>query len=331
MSELPNNQGHESEAAIEALFAEAEPRPVPSPDATLLAKKVVREAWEKRVRRKRTLRRVAVAASIAVATMLAIQLQPTPSATLPQFAVVERLDGVASKVGDNGRLDRIGTGAAIRIGETIRTEYSAGLALDWHQGGSLRLDEHSEIVFVADNEIKLNSGRIYYDSKNDRVDAHSLLVRTELGVVEHRGTQFMTEIRDSDALSVSVREGEVSINGRYHQAVAEAGQQVILRGNRRPEERRINTYGADWEWIASVSPSVDTTGMSIHDVLMWVQKETGLTIRYETEAARKEAIRVVVSGMDEIDNPMVALRNAAAIADLMVNREEGNGVIRISL
>jgi hypothetical protein len=97
-------------------------------------------------------------------------------------------------------------------------------------------------------------------------------------------------------LIVSVREGEVLIDGKYRDETALAGQQLSVSGSARASVLNIDRYGAAWEWIEETSPLVDTDGRSVRDFLAWVGRETGLEVEYPDAATEQAAKDTVLKG-----------------------------------
>ena len=119
------------------------------------------------------------------------------------------------------------------------TASDAGLALAWGGGGSLRIGANTRIRFVSVASAFLEDGRVYFDSRpglaagTEAGASPDFLLETDRGTVRHVGTQYMVE-SDASGLVVSVREGEVEIEGGTYEERVSSGQQVTLSGSRRP-------------------------------------------------------------------------------------------------
>ena len=131
---------------------------------------------------------------------------------------------------------------------------------------------------------------IYFDSQGaplvagiDAGRAPGVTLRTEFGYIEHLGTQYMTEV-DAGRLVVSVREGQVAIEGRYHDHVASPGQQVTMSGSAQPSVLSISTYGKAWNWVNRTTPTADFEGKSLYEFLTWVSRDMGLGLAFEGQA-----------------------------------------------
>jgi hypothetical protein len=208
-------------------------------------------------------------------------------------------------------------------GQTILTASGSVAGLDWGNGGSLRIDENSRVRFVARNELELLSGRIYFDSG----EVGEIRIVTSHGLVTHVGTRYMTMV-DHDLLKVSVRSGRVVVDGEFHDGEAAGGQQLSVQGSARPTLLSISTWGPDWHWIEAAAPDFDADGETIYAFLLWVSRETGLTLRFSNDAvervAREETFRGTVSA-----EPRAALRQQMATVDLAYVIDE-DGVLTIS-
>lgn len=179
--------------------------------------------------------------------------------------------------GGSGDLEPVDT-ASIYTGQTLTTGNDSAAGLKWLAGGSLRVGSHTRIEFVAVDEVFLHTGKIYFDSYGtDPVNNFS--IRSAHGVVSHLGTQYMAE-SNATSLIVSVREGEVRIDGTYHDLTIADGQRAQLTGSARPSVVNTSGIGDEWQWVEAVSPNISVDGMTAFDFLQWVGRETGHAIRF---------------------------------------------------
>jgi hypothetical protein len=131
-----------------------------------------------------------------------------------------------------------------------------------------------------------------------------------------------------DELTVSVREGEVRIDGHYYDATAAVGERVLLRGTDRPVTDRVSAYGAQWRWTELLAPRRDIDGMSADDFFTWVGEETGYRVVYEDELAGSVAAGTVLRGV--VDKPpRQELQLRLLTMDLAYEIDDSNGEIRI--
>ncbi len=320
--------------ALEELLRHAAPRPVPAPGEVAAAKAAVRDEWLDASNRRRTRRQVAgfaIAASLLVGLLMSVGVFRAPVVEVVQVAAIEKSFGPVYLLGDQAELRPTEGLANVTSGQTIVTGADAGLALAWGEGGSLRVDEKTRLRFVDQDAIYLESGRAYFDSvpsllKGTKTgNAVNFAMVTDHGTVRHTGTQFMTSV-DADTLVVSVREGEVAIDGVYHDRRISSGQQAMLAGQQQPSILNISRAGQAWGWVAGTTPAAEVNGKSLHEFLVWVCREMGLELRFEgrAEAVAHEAI--LKGTIDTVPAEALRLRLATAALEWRI---EG-GVVYIT-
>ncbi|MCZ6912515.1 MAG: FecR family protein, partial [Proteobacteria bacterium] len=207
-----------------------------------------------------------------------------------QIATIEKQYGDISV---NSRIANADKVATIEGGAVVETGSESGLALGWHDGGSLRIDENTMVVFEAVNQIYLEYGRVYFDSEQGPLSSRpakrgavELSIRTDLGVLRHLGTQYMAQV-GADALVISVRDGVVSIDGKVMRR-ASAGQQFAISASGSLSISVTNGID-DWEWVEKSAPPVDLEGRLIADALAWVASESGYKVHYDSAGAESVA------------------------------------------
>lgn len=318
----------DDDRALEELLGRASPRPTPPDDAMKRVKAAVEEEWRQQHRRRVTRRRftaLGLAATVVLGVAVVMNTWLAPAVPPVHVATLEKSIGTIYLLGGQGQLLRADNLEAVRSGQTIATAGSSGAGLKWGAGGSLRLDENTEVMFTSEDTIELKSGQVYFDSEPTGDTAAALKIVTELGDVSHLGTQFTTSI-DRDTLTVRVREGKVAIDGRFYEHVAEQGKEIRLVGSRRPQESNIPVFGPQWEWIEATTPVAAMEGRKLYDFLVWVGRETGLTITFESDDVERAAKEAFVLG-DASDIPRVALHQRLMTANLACDID--NGMIRI--
>lgn len=319
--------------ALEELLRHASPRPAPSPDEVAAARASVRAEWRDLTGKRQARRRViqyAVAATVLVGVFAAFNVFRAPIVETVQVATIEKSIGPVYLLGEEAELRETIDLDNILSGQTIVTGSGAGLAVALRNGGSVRVDEHSRIQFTDERSIFLESGRIYFDSQASSLVADTdntpkLTLRTELGDVEHKGTQYMTAV-DSSQLVVTVREGQVSIDGMYFDHVASPGQQVTLAGSTQPSILSISSHSDAWSWVYRTTPAADVDGKSLHEFLSWVCREMGLELRFEGQAEAIARDAVLKGTIDTEPAEALRLRLATAALDWRIDE----GVIYIS-
>ena len=327
MSNDGDNAILESEKSFEDLLGRTSPRRAPTTDDTEAAKDAVHAEWLVVIHKRKRLRRFAsfaAAASILFALATIINVTNTPFVKQPQVASINQSLGSIYVLGEQSRLQATGNLSSISAGQTIVTGKESGLGLAWGSGGSLRIDADSRVTFVSTTVIKLESGRVYFDSMNLEAQFE---VHTEHGVVTHLGTQYMSSV-SAQSLSVSVREGSVSVDGLYYDEIAEARQRLTLTGSARPEVLNISPFGDEWAWVEATAPPTSFDGKTIFEFLQWVARETGFEIEFENASVETVARTSFLSG-DVDSEPRVALRQRLLTTDLDYDLEFEKGVIHI--
>jgi hypothetical protein len=240
---------------------------------------------------------LAASALLAVFATLSLLRDPIGDIGSQHMATIEKQFGdisVNSRTADAVAL------AAIEGGDVIETGSESGLALGWHDGGSLRIDENTLVLFEAANRIYVEHGRVYFDSEQGPLSSRPVQgadvecsIRTDYGVVQHLGTQYMTQV-GADELVISVREGVVSIDGTVT-ARASAGQRFAISASGAMSIDDTNGVD-DWEWGEKSTPAVNLDGRFVAEALAWVSRESGRTISYASEGAETMARQTELRG-----------------------------------
>jgi ferric-dicitrate binding protein FerR (iron transport regulator) len=210
-----------SEEAFAELLGKSPPRPTPPAEDEVLVRAAVHAEWQNVTAgnaRRRRYTTYALAASVVLAVFATLNLLRDPVVDTGDLQMAS-IDKQFGEISVNSQLTNGGQLAAIEGGDLVQTGSDSGLALGWHDGGSLRLDENTVVVFEAADQIYLEHGRVYFDSQTGLLSSRApatgtakLSIRTEHGMVRHLGTQYMTSV-GTDELVISVREGVVSIDG----------------------------------------------------------------------------------------------------------------------
>ena len=255
MSDFDQSTSTPSDDALEQLLKHASPRPTPSRSDEAAVRQAVRGEWQKLTEKRQSRRRVwqfAVAATVLVGVFSVFGVLRVPAVEAVQVATLQKSFGSIYLLGEKSELRETRDLSLVSVGQTIVTGDATGVALAWGEGGSLRLDENTRVRFTAGNSVYLESGQIYFDSEPSILLAGTATVRsgdfsviTDHGEVAHIGTQFIVGV-DTDELTVSVREGRVTVDGAYHDHVAMTGQQVTLSGRQQPSVLTVSQSGGIW-------------------------------------------------------------------------------------
>ena len=320
-----------SDEAFAELLGKATPRSAPPAADEALIREAVHAKWQlisgRHVRR-RHITSFALAASVLLAVFATLNLLRDPVSDIrnQKMATIEKQFGDISV---NARIAGDVEMAVIEGGAVVETGSGSGLALGWHDGGSLRIDENTMVVFEAVDQIYLEYGRVYFDSEQGplasqpaKSGAVEFSIRTDHGVLRHLGTQYMARV-DADALVISVRDGVVSIDGNVI-ARASAGQQFAISAS---GSLTINdTNGVDdWEWVERSTPTVNLDGRMVAEALAWVSRESGRTIHYASDGAEMLAKQAQLRGDMELP-PTRALEIFMMTVDLNA-RIEGDVIV----
>lgn len=321
---------NETSDRIEALLEKAAPRPAPPQSIEEDVRASVRSEWTLTTRERRR-RRMAfgLAAAATVTLALAVSFSGLRQAGVApvEVAKIDRGMGTLYVQSDkSGQLEAVDT-TSIVSGQILTTGEDSAAGLTWLTGGSLRVDGGTRLEFVAADEVFLHSGRVYFDSFGaEKQDG--LSVRSPHGAVSHVGTQYMTE-SNAASLIVSVREGEVSIDGTYHEKTVFEGQRAQLTGSAQPSVTNTTGAGAEWQWIEAVSPNISVDDMSVFDFLNWVGRETGHAVQFASADAEAMARSTLLKGAVNAE-PRVELRLRMMTVDLDARFDPGGPAIIVT-
>jgi ferric-dicitrate binding protein FerR (iron transport regulator) len=316
MNKMSDNVAVPGSDAVEALLEKAAPRPAPPDNAEHDVREAVRAEWAvttKRRRRRRVTTGFAVAATVTLALAFSLASLRQTGVAPAEVASIDRSAGTLYvQSSSSAPLEAVDTNTLVS-GQVLTTGADSAAGLTWLNGGSLRIAANTRIEFKAADKVFLHSGKIYFDSFG-AITGSGLTIESAHGVVSHVGTQYITE-SNAASLIVSVREGEVAIEGTYHDQTVFEGQRVEMTGSARPSVTNTSGIGSEWEWVETVSPRISVDGMTIYEFLHWVGRETGYTVRFESEAAETLAKRDRFGGVVSAD-PRTELRLRMMTVDL---------------
>ena len=327
-----------ADVAVEELLERAAPRPVPPTEVERVVRDAVHVEWQAAMGKRRVRGRmmgIAIAATVVLAVTAIINALLVTDLVPEQVATISKSHGSIYLLGEQSELREMVDFSSISVGQTIVTGSDSGIGLAWGNGGSLRIDQNTQIEFTSADTAYLRSGRIYFDSTPSTLvtgitgsggQISKFRIDTEHGVVTHVGTQYMA-FADAGRLSVSVREGQVVVRGTHYDETAGEGKQVTVIGNARPSVVDMQRYGEAWEWIEATAPTASVDGRTVHEFLQWVGRETGLEIDYASPAAEETARDGILRGTVD-ESPTNALRLRMLGEDLDWVIEEG--VIKVS-
>lgn len=334
--------GVPDEQALESLLRHARSRPVPPEGDRRAVERAVRDEWLRVTGRRRWRRRaVGFSAAASLAAVVALLLwtggapvdDPTRAEVARVVKVTGRVRALAGGAEDGGDLSG---GMAVRAGQAVRTAPGSGIALVLEEGISLRVDQESLVEFISGHSLHLQSGRVYVDTGSDGRSPEgvspgaspdfSFEILTSTGIVRHFGTQYMVGV-DDRRLKVRVRSGAVRFVAPGGAPVfVSDGQQLSFSQHGEPELAPTDTHGDQWQWAEELGPGFVLEGRSLAEFLAWVAHETGLELKYHSNAEKLAAEQTVLHGT--IDLPArEALGTVLMGSDLRA--EIGDGVIEI--
>ena len=321
----PGSAADRDDATMERLLRLAGPRtPVPGDIAARVYERVhrewqasskppdgarvyrhVRREWQKGAVRQR-FRRWALPVALAASVVLAVTLflQPPPSAP-GRIAI----GTVARVAGNAGALPAIGE--TVYAGDVLETGAAQKLSVVINNAESLRLDQNTMLAFVAKDEFRLESGRIYADTGNFMYRDGGLVIHTTMGTVTDVGTQFAVQVA-AERLDVAVREGRVDVSHGANEFVAVAGERLQLGSDVEPTVASVEPHDPFWDWTASLAPVFDIENKSLLDFLRWAARETGRELVFEDNELRMSAMRTDLHGSVADFEPLEALESVLA-------------------
>lgn len=321
------NSSDLEEDGLAALLTEAGRRPQP-PEATKQAwEALFRDELSRVVAARHRRRNAAYGAAAAVMLLVAgiVVLLGPAGQTPPPLAVAEVVT-----TSQGNRLFSAGANAALLTGgstvyvdQTIRTASSGMLALAY-RGADVRLNSDTTVVFHTAS-IELISGSIYVDTGGDmrKPAALPVVISTALGSFSHLGTQFMVTADDAKGVTAAVREGTIHLRTdrvqRNFNATAADAEIVKISRSGAIETQRIARHGGPWDWVVSSAPGRVINGLSAHEVLGWIARETGRELQYAPPELATVAAAATIGAPAEQMNPQQALKFLNAVTSLHVD------------
>jgi ferric-dicitrate binding protein FerR (iron transport regulator) len=317
-----------AEDAVEKLLKLAGHRDMPTEVAMTRARIAAYAVWQqsmqhrKAPRWKRYLALAACTAAIAIIGSI-FMLQKRPVDTLPVVAHVAVVDG---DVGLQANTDTVK--AAINASPVFaNTQIVTGtgrIALTLQSNLSLRLNQHTTVVFIDAEHARLLSGEIYVDAGLARLST-PLLIETPVGEVMHRGTQYRVSVI-GDATLIQVREGSVQIalaSNREALSVG-VGEQLRVEERGRVEWRAgLGGFGSEWDWVTKLASQFDIENRSLGEYLSWFAREQGLAVRYQSAQVERIALSAHLHGAVNAEVANVNLDELSLITGMSIRRQQG--------
>lgn len=266
------------------------------------AKAVAHTTWRREVRNRSWKRYLWTAGAFAAAASFALAMifgvgdskpVPPPGAHFP--ITVESLTGPVWLRDGTQDLRALNIDDDIPPGCELITADAGRLAIRLTSGHSIRLDRSTQVRLLDPGSLALDRGAIYVDSASDIANSSSLIVQTRFGVVQEIGTQFEVRL-ERDAIRVRLREGRVVLKHDAQTHEVGVGRELELRPNGSTTSREVSTYGAEWEWVAGITPMLDLESRTARTFLDWVARERGWRLVFSDETVARSAEEVVLVG-----------------------------------
>lgn len=310
----------EADAQFQRLFAAVGKREQPS-DAQL-------ERWQHgfvtelaaQRRRVRTRRVAAGALACAAALVIAVGVRLSTPAAPDAAAVAEVVAAFGGNVARRGeQLRSLQAGSDVLEGERVESGLRSGLALRY-RNADVRVAADTSVTFRP-AVIELQHGAVYVDTGTSGLPPGALQVRTALGSISHRGTQFMVEVTDGRLLA-AVREGAIVVQNQAQtvDATASPGTATLIELGVAGEITRsaVPACGDLWSWTLAAAPGMTLAGHSADELLRWAARERCQILQYSTDQAARLAASAPIAGASGTVQPGQAIKLVSAATGLRV-------------
>ena len=282
----------QTDDALEAVLRKAGPRPAPPEAVAAAVYAQTRRAWETQVQRRAVVRRGYSWAANVLLLLLASWGAWTqyPHEIMAMAPAGQDLLVTHTKWHPLAPHD----GGGLYAGDAVQSG-AADALLRRPDGGELRLARNSRLSFSSPTELRLSQGQLFVHT-GAGTRTHDLVVVTDLGSVEHIGTQFLVD-RQGNALMVAVRDGRVAVHYAQHAAAELQGGQA-MHVDPGGELRRwdLAAFDSIWDWADAMATPLAIDGHSLYAVLDQIAQRAGLTLNFTTPAVEAEARRLALHG-----------------------------------
>jgi ferric-dicitrate binding protein FerR (iron transport regulator) len=291
------------DAGIEELLQQVGARDEPSPEMEREVYAAVHAEWRSLVDERQKKRRFMVwgmAASFVLVVLVAtfsLELMVGPPELV---ASVARVDGGLMVAPEKGANRSRKVGEPIVAGERVSTDATSRAALSIGPHLSLRLDHDTVVRLASNDRVTLEAGTIYVDDPpSPRRSA--LTVESRAGSVRHYGTQY--SVRDAESgIEISVREGRIIVTNSAGTSAGVAGERLRVTNAGAVTRSKIAPNDDFWTWVQDAAPAFDINDRTLAAFLLWIGRETGREIVYETSLAETAASEAKLHGsIDGLD------------------------------
>jgi len=188
--------------------------------------------------------------------------------------------------------------------------------------GQMRLGYDTRLRFDGRDQVTLLQGSLYVDSGGLGIGP-PLTIHTPAGEVRHIGTQFQIRV-SGNATDIRVREGRVALQrgGVVARTIA-AGDALEVRGSEERWQHGLPSFGAEWEWSASLAPPLAIEDRPLAEFLAWMAREHGWQLHFDDEALQRQAQGIHLHGSLEGLDADAMLERVALVTGVPLDLDEG--------
>ena len=313
-------ESQERTDAIAQLLRTAGRRAEPSQTLYERAFAAASAALERKLQQRRRQRYWLVALAASVMAVLVVWLAPY-TAVQQTPALIGRTDRIVGTVELRKEQGEwfVATSEPIELRGPIeiRTHADGALGVLLASGASLRIASGTSLALESDANLLVHSGKVYLDTGAARSisGARPVAVETALGVATDVGTQFEVLYRDR-ALRVRVREGRVQFQRPTGTTQAAAGEQLSIDAGGAVRLAQVSARDPKWDWTQALAPAPEIEGRPLSELLTWVARETGRTIRFQDREIEQRAATTILHGSVRRLAPLDALAVVLETTDL---------------
>ncbi len=327
-SPMPPDPNSEPDAALEELLRKGLEATTLDQASLDRIKAATRREWKSATQRApaariRTRRRwigaLAAAAGIAGLVVLGVVLRPGVEPTVVGTLARLRAGSIEARWPIMHHR-ALGVGDALRVGETIVAQGPALVSLAG--GGTLRIAAGTAVEMSRKTRLTLQRGLIYVDTPPAAAGAGELQLMTAAGLIEHLGTAYEV-LSDGETVRIRVREGKIRLRDGANAVIAAQGTELTAGSQGAVARRKIDPYGTDWDWVASLAPQFNADGRSLFDFLQWASRELGRQLEFADPRAEQVARRTILHGSIAGDGVLESLSTVLQTTSLTYEIQAG--------
>ena len=232
----------------------------------------VRSEWQKRTSVSSLRTWWALAAAAMVLVVVGVIIRPRLQVGTTPSMVVATIDVATGEI--RGGTESLRAGSTVTANQLVETPSNARASLHLADGGSLRMDTNTRLIFEESRKLRLERGAVYFDSGGGR----PIEVLTSFGEVQDIGTQFEVRLA-RDEMTVRVREGAVQVERKQAASRIAAGTELKVDTSGNEVQRLVAPDDPSWGWILEVAPPFRLEGATLAQFLEWVGRELGVKVR----------------------------------------------------